>query len=269
MSLLYKQNPKMYTIYCIHKQEEISMRVLIANDDGILAPGIRSLAKAAVKNGHSVTVYAPDSQRSAASHAISLTRKLCVVPVSDYMEGVHAYAVNGTPADCARLGLFLESENGRSVDFVLSGINNGANRGAAALYSGTVAAAMEASMCGIQSLAVSLCSHKDRDYETAAELGIRVMEWAVKHPLPYGDIYNLNVPEGTDITDIRPADLSKEYIFQPVFNKHEDGSYTFANGPDIFKHAPTSDTALTTAGYATVSVLTWNLFSSYPDLSDL
>ena len=182
------------------------MHVLIANDDGIFAPGIRALAKAAAAAGHRVTVFAPDEQRSAAGHSFSITKPLHAKPV-DY-DGIRAFSVDGTPADCARLGLYLLKDD--PVDFVLAGINKGANRGAAILYSGTVGAAMEASLCGVPGLAVSLCSHLDRDYEEAAALGVRAMEWAVHHPLPRGEIYNLNVPFGVKIRGVRSASISNE-----------------------------------------------------------
>ena len=244
------------------------MHVLIANDDGIFAPGIRALAKAAAAAGHRVTVFAPDEQRSAAGHSFSITKPLHAKPV-DY-DGIRAFSVDGTPADCARLGLYLLKDD--PVDFVLAGINNGANRGAAILYSGTVGAAMEASLCGVPGLAVSLCSHLDRDYEEAAALGVRAMEWAVHHPLPRGEIYNLNVPFGVKIRGVRSASISNEYIFPPDYLPDGAGGYVLAEEQDALPETdPNSDLNLTNAGYASMQVLTWKLLSDtpMPDLSDL
>ena len=244
------------------------MHVLIANDDGIFAPGIRALAKAAVAAGHRVTVFAPDAQRSAAGHSLSITKPLHATPV-DY-DGIRAFSVDGTPADCARLGLYLLRDD--PVDFVLAGINNGANRGAAILYSGTVGAAMEASLCGVPGLAVSLCSHLDRDYEEAAALGVRAMEWAVHHPLPRGEIYNLNVPYGVKIRGVRSASISNEYIFPPDYQPDGAGGYVLGQEQDALPETDeNSDLNLTNAGYASMSVLTWKLLSDtpMPDLSDL
>ena len=244
------------------------MHVLIANDDGIFAPGIRALAKAATAAGHRVTVFAPDSQRSAAGHSFSITKPLHAKPV-DY-DGIRAFSVDGTPADCARLGLYLLKDD--PVDFVLAGINKGANRGAAILYSGTVGAAMEASLCGVPGLAVSLCSHLDRDYEEAAALGVRAMEWAVHHPLPRGEIYNLNVPFGVKIRGVRSASISNEYIFPPDYLPDGAGGYVLAEEQDALPETdPNSDLNLTNAGYASMQVLTWKLLSDtpMPDLSDL
>lgn len=240
------------------------MHVLIVNDDGIQGPGIRALTLAAVKAGHNVSVYAPDTQRSAASHALTLYTPLKVTPVNNYEGGAAAYAVSGTPADCARIGIFIETQAGRPVDFVLSGINNGPNRGTATLYSGTVAAAMEASLCGIPALAVSLCSHLDRDYEIAAELGIETMNWALRNKLPRGEIYNLNVPLTDKKPEVRAADLSMEFVSDPAYTLQSDGLYHFRDSRNLYTPAASTDTALTEAGYATLSVLSWNLFSAYP-----
>ena len=244
------------------------MHVLIANDDGIFAPGIRALAKAAAAAGHRVTVFAPDEQRSAAGHSFSITKALHAKPVE--YGGIRAFSVDGTPADCARLGLYLLKDD--PVDFVLAGINNGANRGAAILYSGTVGAAMEASLCGVPALAVSLCSHLDRDYEEAAALGVRAMEWAVHHPLPRGEIYNLNVPYGVKIRGVRSASISNEYIFPPDYQPDGAGGYVLGQEQDALPETDeNSDLNLTNAGYASMSVLTWKLLSDtpMPDLSDL
>ena len=244
------------------------MHVLIANDDGIFAPGIRALAKAAAAAGHRVTVFAPDAQRSAAGHSFTIANPLHAKPV-DY-DGIRAFSVDGTPADCARLGLYLLKDD--PVDFVLAGINKGANRGAAILYSGTVGAAMEASLCGVPGLAVSLCSHLDRDYEEAAALGVRAMEWAVHHPLPRGEIYNLNVPFGVKIRGVRSASISNEYIFPPDYLPDGAGGYVLAEEQDALPETdPNSDLNLTNAGYAIMQVLTWKLLSDtpMPDLSDL
>ena len=137
------------------------MHIMLTNDDGIFAPGLRELSKAAVAAGHRVTIFAPDSQRSAASHSITLTGPLRAERVP--YGGIDAWAVNGTPADCAKLGLYLLRRS--RPNCVLSGINKGSNRGAATLYSGTVAAALEASISGVPGVAVSLCAFRDDGYE--------------------------------------------------------------------------------------------------------
>lgn len=245
------------------------MHILIANDDGIFAAGIRALVKAARAAGHRVTVFAPDSQRSAASHAFTLNKPLRAVPV-DYEDGVPAWAVDGTPADCVRLGLYLTRHD--PVDCVLSGINNGSNRGAAILYSGTVGAALEGSLCGTPAVAVSLCSFLDRDYEQAAELGIRTLEWAMEHPLPRGEVYNLNVPYGVKVKGVKAASVSNEFITSALYDEMTDGSFVTRDANDAPPETDeNSDLNVTNAGYASLSIIGWNMMAdtAMPDLTGL
>ena len=119
------------------------MHILISNDDGIQACGIQQLAKALVEGGHKVTVSAPDRERSASGHALTMREPLYAERVQDgYGEGIDAWAVSGTPVDCVRIGL-LKLSTAR-IDMVITGINHGPSMGSDTIYSGTVAAAMEA-----------------------------------------------------------------------------------------------------------------------------
>jgi 5'-nucleotidase len=124
------------------------MRILVSNDDGIYSPGIASLARVATRFGE-VRVVAPDVEQSGASHAVTATRP--VTYRSTPIDGVEAYRVNGTPADCVALG----AHHWDRVDLVLSGINLGANLGNAVWHSGTVAAAKQAALLGIRAIAFS------------------------------------------------------------------------------------------------------------------
>lgn len=245
------------------------MHILIANDDGIFAPGIRALAKAARAAGHRVTVFAPDSQRSAASHAFTLKKPLHAVRV-EYEDGIPAWAVDGTPADCVRLGLYLTRED--PVDCVLSGINNGSNRGAAILYSGTVGAALEGSLCGVPAVAVSLCTHLDKGFEQAAVLGVRTMEWAMEHPLPRGEVYNLNVPCDVRVKGVKSATVSNEFIAEALYDELPDGGYVTRDADEALPETDeNSDLNVTNAGYASLSIIGWNMLANtpMPDLSEL
>lgn len=236
------------------------MHFLIANDDGISAPGIRALALAAREAGHRATIFAPDGPRSAMSHALTLTRPLNMKKVD--FDGMEAYSVDGTPADCVRLGLYALRED--KPDCVLSGVNNGANRGAAIAYSGTVGAAREGSLCGTTSVAVSLCSLLSRDFEIAARWGIRTAEWAVKNPLPRGEIYNLNVPYGMEPIGLRSASVSNEFIQRPLYVQSEKG-YQLIDDTDVLPETDeNSDLNLTNAGFASLSIITWNFLSATP-----
>ena len=245
------------------------MNLLITNDDGISAQGIAVLARAAAAFGK-VTLVAPARQCSAMSHRITLGRPLRLEAVDFPVENVSAYSLDGTPADCVKAA--LDAILPEKPDVVLSGINHGYNVGYDVVYSGTVGAAMEASLCGVPGLAVSLCSHLDRDYEEAAALGVRAMEWAVHHPLPRGEIYNLNVPYGVKIRGVRSASISNEYIFPPDYLPDGAGGYVLGQEQDALPETdPNSDLNLTNAGYASMQVLTWKLLSDtpMPDLSDL
>ena len=234
------------------------MHIMLTNDDGIFAPGLRELSKAAAAAGHRVTIFAPDSQRSAASHAISLTQPLKIERVP--FDGIAAYSVSGTPADCAKLGLYLL--RGDLPDIVLSGINKGSNRGAAILYSGTVGAAQEASISGVPGVAVSLCAFRDDGYEYAAQLGVRTAEWALRNPLPRGEIYNLNVPYGVKPLGVRAATVSNEYIFDPIYTETPEGS-VMETGENVLPELDeNSDYSLTHAGYAALSIIGWNRISA-------
>jgi len=153
------------------------MNILVCNDDGIFAPGLASLVWVARQLGD-VTVVAPESPQSAMAHSITLTRPLTVTPVK--IPGEHGFdglAVDGRPADCVRLA--VKNLITTPVDLVLSGINPGANVGINVFYSGTVAAAAEATMIGIPAVAVSVARQnkddKNPDFKQAAEISNKVV----------------------------------------------------------------------------------------------
>lgn len=244
------------------------MYIMIANDDGIQAPGLLALCEAARKAGHRVKVFAPNGQRSAASHSISISADLYLRRFD--LNGIEAYAVDGTPADCVRLGLYLSRND--PPDCVLAGINNGANRGAAILYSGTVGAAMEAALCGVPGIAVSLCSHLNYGYDTAARLGVQTAQWALAHPLPVGEIYNLNVPFGAAVGKIRSATVSNEFICEPLYAGDDETGYRMVEGRVLVDEADeNSDLCITRSGDAALSIISWNMLARtpMPDLKDL
>lgn len=248
------------------------MHILITNDDGIFAPGLAALAAEALSRGHKVSACAPDGERSAASHSITLRRNIHVKPVA--LEGVQkAYAADGTPADCARLGLYLI----RDVDLVISGINNGPNMGGACIYSGTVAAATEAAMSGKPALAVSYLGYGRHDYAASAKLALDVAEWMPRHPLPLGVVYSLNVPDLPlkEIRGVAPASLAETYMDEPYYREIEgpEGTeYAYGHGKDqVPGMGPGTDVTLTMEGWASLSILSWNLQGdgALPDLGDL
>ncbi|MGN0801618.1 MAG: 5'/3'-nucleotidase SurE [Candidatus Faecivicinus sp.] len=242
------------------------MHLMLVNDDGIHAPGIRALCDAALAAGHRVSVCAPDCERSAASHAITIRGGLRAERI-DFPGAETAYAASGTPADCARLGLYLIP----GVDAVISGVNNGENQGGACIYSGTVAAAMEASMSGTPALAASLCAYNTHEYAAAAKLAVRVAEWMLAHPLPRGALYNLNVPAlpYEEIRGVRAAKLASTYLDSPRYvetDTAEGRLYSYIHGVDsVAVNGPETDVMLTRAGYASLTQLTWDLRLNAPD----
>lgn len=168
------------------------MRLLLTNDDGVHAKGIYALCKE-LEQYHDIIVVAPEDQRSATSHSITISKPLIVrkVILPDLKSQV--YSVSGTPADCVRIALNQLVEN--KVDMVISGINIGYNLGADILYSGTVSAAVEATLSKIPAIAVS--THHEADltvYETAAKYINQIIESATKNNLEKDIVLNVNVP---------------------------------------------------------------------------
>ena len=164
------------------------MKILITNDDGIDATGINCLAEALAEIGE-VAVVAPDREKSASSHAMTLHHPLRAVQVAP-----GRYAVDGTPTDCVNLG--IHSLLDFHPDMVISGINRGANLGDDVTYSGTVAAAMEATLMGIPAFAVSLATREeDADYSAAARFAVRLARQIERNGLPRDTFLNVNVPD--------------------------------------------------------------------------
>jgi 5'-nucleotidase len=169
------------------------LRILISNDDGIFADGIRTLAGAAAARGHDVTVVCPDQERSATGHGLTLHTPLRAERADElFAAGVRAWACSGTPADCVKLALFHLVEE--TPQLVLSGINHGPNLGTDVFCSGTVAAAMEGTLEGLPALAVSSACFQWRRFDAAAALALDVAEAALAGGWPEGLLLNLNVP---------------------------------------------------------------------------
>ncbi len=163
------------------------MRILLSNDDGYQAPGLRCLAKAMGEIG-TVVVVAPERDRSGASSSLTLD-----APVRVVQSEKGFYRVEGTPTDCVHLAVtgLLEDE----PDMVVSGINAGANLGDDVIYSGTVAAAIEGRFLGLPSIAVSLAHLEGEHYETAAIVARMLVTRLQADPLPADTILNVNVPD--------------------------------------------------------------------------
>jgi 5'-nucleotidase len=170
------------------------MRILLTNDDGIFAPGILA-AKAALDEVGEVIVIAPERQRSAAGHAITLHKPLRLVPTV-LPDGSTGYAGSGTPTDCVTLGYEIVMDS--RCDLVVSGINAGANLGWDLTYSGTVSAAIEGAVLGLPAFAISLVTENGGpvppDFGPAARFCARLARRLVEAPLPPATLLNVNVP---------------------------------------------------------------------------
>lgn len=167
--------------------------ILISNDDGINAPGIKALADAVADLGE-VWVVAPVSEQSAVGHAITVRDPVRAQewPFKVSRGEIASYAVTGTPADCIKLAI-NQILPGRP-DLVLSGINRGPNTAVNVIYSGTVSAATEASILGIDSIAFSLCAWDASDFEPAARYARLISEEILREKLPPGVLLNVNIP---------------------------------------------------------------------------
>ena len=209
------------------------MYLLVTNDDGIHASGIFHLKKALEKIAE-VMVVAPDTERSAVGHAITLSDPLRVSEV--YKDNsFFGYAVNGMPADCVKLGIKGLME--RKPDLVVSGINLGANTATNIIYSGTVSAAAEAVIMGVPGLAISIASYKKPEYEYAAELAAILVQKIFKFGLPEGTLLNVNVPS-VKREDIRGIVITRQGRgrFEESIEKRVDPTnrtYYWFSGRDI------------------------------------
>lgn len=191
------------------------MRILISNDDGYQAPGIRALAAALSRHGE-ITVVAPDRDRSGASNSLTLDSPIRATVLPD---GV--IRVEGTPTDCVHLAItgLLEQE----PDIVVSGINAGANMGDDVIYSGTVAAATEGRFLGLPAIAVSLAGHQPRHYETAARVAAELLVRLCRDPLPADTILNVNVPDlpYEELSGFEATRLGHRHKAEPVIKAHD------------------------------------------------
>jgi 5'-nucleotidase len=195
------------------------MEILITNDDGIYAEGIFALYDSLRKTAR-VTVVAPDTQRSAVGHAITLADPLRVTEVRRYGR-FFGYATSGTPADCVKLAIRAIMK--KKPDLVFSGINLGANMGYNVLYSGTVSGATEGALLGIPSVAISLATFIKPDFSCAAAFARKIAAAAAAGRLPPGALLNVNVP-AVPAGRIKGVSITRQSrtLFNDRFDKRTD-----------------------------------------------
>jgi 5'-nucleotidase len=195
------------------------MKILLTNDDGIHAQGLWALYKRFAGN-HDVTVIAPDRERSAIGHSITLNEPLRIAYIS-VNSGYKGYAVTGTPADCIKLGVMEILDE--KPDIVISGINPGANVGSNINYSGTVAAAKEAALYGVAAIAVSIQGTKANNYDDTAFFIEVLLKKVFEKGLPFGTFLNVNIPD-MPVKETAGIRFSKQgdKLFPEYFEKRID-----------------------------------------------
>lgn len=234
--------------------------VLVSNDDGIDAPGLIALAEGLAAAGHDVFVSAPERERSAAGHALTLHK-----PVRAKLVRPQWWAVSGSPADCVYMG--LHSLMGKTPDVVVSGVNRGSNVGMDVLYSGTVAAAMEGCLHGVPGLAVSLRVDRGQPrahWDTAVAVAARAVDEVLARGLPEGTILNINVPDVPldALRGMRAAALGiRRYTTQVVARKDPRGRPYYWIGGEHLRFEPIAGTdgPLLADHWATVTPLAADL----------
>ena len=181
-------------------QETTRPLILVTNDDGITAPGIRNLVESIADLGD-IVVVAPDSHQSGMGHAITISNILRMSPHDFGMDGVEAYKTSGTPVDCVKLAIYKILK--RKPDVLVSGINHGSNASINVIYSGTMSAAVEGALEGIPSVGFSLCDFaEDADFRASRNVARTVTQQVLAHGTPKGTCLNVNIPK------VAPEDLN-------------------------------------------------------------
>lgn len=236
------------------------MRILLTNDDGILAAGISALYGAVADLGH-VDVVAPDDSQSAVGHAISVLKPLLVrrVHVNNQF---HGYSVAGRPADCVKLAMIELLE--QRPDIVLSGINAGANAGINVLYSGTVAGALEGALFGIPALAFSLELSDELDFVKAGRVARRVLEHYLAAPPAPGVCLNVNIPAldrgwPRGVRCCPQAPVTWDEYYEKRVDDQGNAIYWLDGRMPHHDTCPDSDLAAVREGYVAITPLRANL----------
>lgn len=235
------------------------MNILLTNDDGIWAPGLRSLHQALTSAGHRVTVVAPMTEQSAVGHAVTLSSPLRIKKVND--GPFQGFGVSGSPVDCVKIA--LGTVYNLTPDVLISGINNGANVGVDILYSGTVAAATEAALVGIPALAVSVDHFNPEDLHQQAEYVQTFIQKIGWESLPPRRVLNLNFPNlpVSECKDLRLCPQTQA-VYEDWYEERTDPRgrpYYWLCGEILPRNLePDTDRTLLTQGYITLTPLTFD-----------
>jgi 5'-nucleotidase len=253
------------------KKSQKRLHILVSNDDGIDAPGIYALVQELKKIAR-VTVVAPDEQRSAVGHAITMNYPLRVRKFSKNGE-FFGYGVDGTPADSVKIGVRTILQE--KPDLLISGINHGSNTAINIIYSGTVSAATEGTILGIPSIAVSLTTYDKPDFRFAAKLSRKLAELLLKYGLPKDTLLNVNVPpiKEKDIRGIRITKQGKSR-WDDTFDVRRDPNnkeyYWLTGKLDVLDSTEDTDLIAILNKYVSITPIQFDLtnYKALPDLKD-
>jgi 5'-nucleotidase len=235
-------------------------RILVTNDDGIEAQGIRRLVEALLAlEDTEIFVVAPAEERSGVGHGVTYREPLAPVPHSFFGLPVKAWAINGNPADCVKAAYHLLFMQERKPDIVFSGINVGANLGRDVYYSGTCSGAREAALHGIPGIALSYDNWEDQENygdvtRIVQPLLDRFLTRAKTGELPAEVFWNVNLPhrQAAEIKGIAPAVLSL-YHYRDLYNREAEGYWLTRHYPQDLAHREEDDYRLLKDGYVTIT----------------
>ncbi|SIN66146.1 5'-nucleotidase /3'-nucleotidase /exopolyphosphatase [Parasphingorhabdus marina DSM 22363] len=236
------------------------MRILLTNDDGFDAPGMKVLLDIAQTLSNDLWIVAPSEEKSGAGHSLTLTR-----PLRIRQRGDQQYSVDGTPTDSVMMAVAKIMKDG-PPDLILSGVNRGANLGEDVTYSGTVSAAMEGALAGIPSIALSQCYARgdlgnDVPFDAALHWGEKVLRPLIKQRMDHRTLVNINFPAGPadDVKGVRVVSQGiRDYgRLQIVSNRDPRGFeyHWFGLGPMVETPAHSTDLEATADGYVSVTPL--------------
>ncbi|WP_069649513.1 5'/3'-nucleotidase SurE [Caloranaerobacter ferrireducens] len=247
------------------------MKILVTNDDGIFANGIKEIS-IKLSEIAEVIVVAPDRERSAIGHAITIHTPLRVEKTENIIPNIEAWAINGTPSDCVKIA--VESIMKKKPDLIVSGINNGPNLGTDVIYSGTVSAAIEGAMHSIPSVAISACFFNGKiNYESVAKISCKIIKNLIKKDLPKNIILNINVPslpleqiKGIKITELGIRKYNNNYVKR---TDPKGKNYYWLSGELIeIENKDTSDIVAIEEGFISITPLHFDL-TAYNYLDEL
>ena len=224
--------------------------ILVTNDDGVHSPGIIALFKAMKELGDAYIV-APDRERSAVSHALTMHRPLKVEEIRE-----HVYAVNGTPTDCVAIGVNKILPERPAL--IASGINKGGNVGDDITYSGTVSAAMEGTIMGIPSFAVSMVGEKNFHFDTASYYSSEIARYILEKSLPYDTLLNVNLPnvKKESIAGIKFTRQGKrvyDNAIQETYDPRGEKHFWIGGGTPYWEHGTDTDIHAVQQGYVSIT----------------